>query len=424
MDLPLNGKLTGYTFKTPIFCLLLLFLVQNLSAQNNTLDFYVSKALSNSPLIKDYNNQIRTIGIDSEMIRASYKPQVNGTSNNYYAPVIKGWGYDNAITNGANISALVGVSKAIVSQKNLQTQFEALRLTAQGIKNTSQISEQDIRRTVTAQYILTYGDWQQLTFIQEVYDLLQKEDIILKKLAQGNIYKQTDYLTFLVTLQQQKLALKQADIQYHSDYATLAYLCGINDTSTIGLQEPILPVYQFPEAENSIFFKQYVIDSLKNINSRQVIDFSYRPKVNVFGDGGYNSSLAYTPYKNFGASIGISMTLPIYDGKQRKMKYSKIDIAEQTRKSYSSFFNHQYKQQLDLLSAQLTSTEDLIIEINNQIKYSEGLVRAHLQLLTTGEVRIADLVIALNNYMTAKNLLAQNRTNRWQIINQINYWSR
>ena len=411
-------KLRGYLSS------LLILLTVTANAQNNTLDYYVSRALSNSPLLKDYNDQIQSNSIDSMLIRAGYKAQVAGTGNNYYAPVIKGWGYDDAISNGANISALVGINKTLAGRKNLQTQFETVRLNTQAIRNTAGISEQDIKRTVIAQYITTFGDAQQLNFTTEVYNLLQKEDTILKKLTQSNVYRQTDYLTFLVTLQQQKLAMKQAGIQYRTDYATLAYLCGVNDTLKGMLQEPVVALNTLPEPENSAFFRQFTIDSLKNINSRKIVDYSYKPKVNVFADGGYNSSLAYLPYKHFGASVGLSLSLPIYDGKQRKMKYSKIDIAERTRSSYSAFFSQQYRQQIDGLSEQLKGTEELIDEIDSQIKYSEGLINAHLQLLVTGDVRIADLVIALNNYLTAKNLLMQNRTNRWQIINQINYWSR
>lgn len=404
-----------------LFFLLPVFKVK---AQNNTLEYFISSALSNSPLLKDYNNQVQLGIIDSTLIRAAYKPQVIGSGNNYYTPVINGWGYDNAITNGANVNALVGVSKILVSRNNLETQFETIRLNTAGIKNTAKITEQDIIRTVTAQYITTYGDRQQLNFATEVYDLLLKEDTILKRLTQNNIYKQTDYLTFLVTLQQQKLAMKQAGIQYKSNYATLIYLCGINDTVEGILQEPSILLNNLPTPENSVFFRKYILDSLKNINSKKVIDYSYKPKANIFADGGYNSSFAQTPYKNFGAGIGLAVTLPIYDGRQRKMKYGKIDIAERTRQSYSAFFNRQYHRQIEQLSEQLKGTEELIDEINDQVKYSEGLINAHLRLLVTGDVRIADLVIALNNYLAAKNLLTQNRINRWQIINQINYWSR
>src|SRR5579871_7034143 len=91
-----------------------------ISAQDKSLDYYVNEALHNSPLLKDYNNQSRSNLIDSLRIRASYKPQVGGNSTNSYAPVINGWGYDNAITNGANISELVGVTQSLVSRQNLQ----------------------------------------------------------------------------------------------------------------------------------------------------------------------------------------------------------------------------------------------------------------------------------------------------------------
>jgi hypothetical protein len=37
-------------------------------------------------------------------------------------------------------------------------------------------------------------------------------------------------------------------------------------------------------------------------------------------------------------------------------------------------------------------------------------------------VRITDLILTINTYLNARNLLNQNYVNRMQIINQINYW--
>jgi len=384
----------------------------------------MQEALSNSPLLKDYQNQVAINGIDSERIRATYLPQVTGNSYNSYAPVIKGYGYDNAITNGANVSALVGVNKTLVGQKNLQSQFETLRLASEGVKNTARISEQDLKRTVAGQYITTYGDLQQLNFNRDIYQQLAKEDTVLKRLTEKNVYRQTDYLTFLVTLQQQELSVKQQSIQLQNDFATLNYLSGITDTTVTELEEPGITLPQLPGAEQSIFFHQYTLDSLKLRNDRSVLDFSYKPKVNVFADAGYNSSLADLPYRNFGTSFGFSLTVPIYDGHQRKMQYRKLDISERTRQNYRDFFAKQYNQQVAQLVQQLRGTQELIDQIKKQIRYSEGLIQVNTKLLITGDVRIADMVIAINNYLTAKNLLTQNNISRLQIINQINYWNR
>jgi outer membrane protein TolC len=155
-----------------------------------------------------------------------------------------------------------------------------------------------------------------------------------------------------------------------------------------------------------------------------LVDFGYKPKLNVFADGGYSSTLAYQAYKNFGTSFGFSLTVPIYDGHQRKLQYSKLEIAERTRTGYKDFFTRQYNQQIAQLSQQLKATEELIGQINEQIKYSETLISVNGKLMGTGDAKIADYILALNNYLNAKNLLTQNNITRLQIINQINYWNR
>ena len=406
------------------FIIFLLFASSYAFAQTNTLDFYIQQGMSNSPLLKDYQGQVQANLLDSVRIRATYKPQVVGTSNNSYSPVINGFGYDGAVTNGGQVSALAGVNKMIVSKKNLASQFENLRLQNQGIDNVSRISEQDLIRTITAQYIATYGSMQQLNFTKEVNESLKKEAGVLKILTEKNVYRQTDYLTFLVTQQQQELVVKQLAIQYRNEHATLNYLSGIVDTASISLQPPAITINQLPELGNSVFFRKYTIDSLQIVNSRLLIDFSYKPKLNLFADAGYNSSFAYKAYKNFGTSFGFGLTVPIYDGKQKKIQNSKLDIAERTRTYYKDFYKKQYYQQVAQLVQQLKATEELINDINSQIKYSEGLINVNAKLLETGDARIPDLVIALNNYLTAKNLLTQNDISRLQIINQINYWNR
>lgn len=390
----------------------------------NNLGFYIDQARQNSPLLKDYLNQVLSGEIDSQIVRAGYKPQVTGTSINTYAPIINGYGYDQAISNGGNFSTLVGVNKTLVGRRHLDAQFETLRLQNEGLRNTSAISEQDLKKNVTAQYITTYGDLQQLNFNREIYSLLQKEEALLKTLTERNVYRQTDYLTFLVTLRQEGLLLRQLEIQYHNDHGTLNYLCGIFDTAATILEDPGIRLQSLPDINHSAFFRQYNLDSLKLRNNRQLIDFNYRPRASIYADGGYSSTLAYQAYKNFGVSFGISVTVPIYDGRQRKLQYSKLDISERTRTGYKDFFTRQYSQQIAQLSQQLTATEDLISQINDQVRYSQALIDVNGKLLGTGDAKIADYILALNSYLNAKNLLTQNNITRWQIINQINYWNR
>src|SRR5450432_3237549 len=396
----------------------------NSFAQKNTLDFYLQAAIRNSPLLKDYQSQIESNGIDSERIRAQYKPQVTGSSINSLAPVIHGYGYDPAVTNGGQLSGIVNVNQALVSRSNLSAQYKNLQLQNEGIANNSRITEQDLKRTITNQYLTAFGTLQELGLAKEIHDLLKKEVDILKTLTEKSVYRQTDYLTLLVTVQQQDLNLRQLDIQFHNDFATLNYLAGIIDTTVVNLDEPAIAVVNLPGPDQSVFFRKYTIDSLILTHNRTLIDYSYKPKLNIYANGGYLSSFTYQGYKNFGTSFGLNLSIPIYDGKQKKMQYRKLDVSERTRSYYKAFYTSQYYQQIYQLKQQLQQTESLIGDINNQIKYAEGLIQVNTKLMETGDAKIADLIIALNNYLTAKNLLTQNKVSRFQIINQINYWNR
>jgi len=393
-------------------------------AQKNNLDYFISQAIANSPLLKDYQNQRLSLALDSQIIRAALKPQVNGNSTNSYAPVIHGWGYDEVITNGQQISALVSASKSFISNKSIASQIASLQIQSQSATNNIKISEQDLKKAITDQYITAFGEQLQIEFNHHINELLEKEDSLLKKLTQDNVFKQTEYLAFTVTRQQQLLTTSQLEIQYNFDYAMLNYLAGIVDTTISSLQDPQLSTASFGDFTNSVFYHQFVLDSLKLVNDRALIDINYRPKINAFADAGYNSSLNYKPYKNFGTSIGLNLIIPIYDGKQKRLQYSKIDIQERTRVSKRDFFIQQHNQQILQLMQQLNSTGKLIELINKQINYTETLITVNEKLLATGDIRLTDFILTLNNYFNAKNLITQNYVSRLKIMNQLNYWRR
>jgi outer membrane protein TolC len=393
-------------------------------SQGNTLDFFIEQATANSPLIKDYNNQILSYRFDSLILRASLKTQVNFINSNSYAPVIKGFGYDGAITNGANISAVVQANRNFISTGKLSSQLSAIRLQSIALSDTISISEQDVRRAVTDQYITAYADLVTMNFNQEIYNLLKKEEEVLKKLTQASIYKQVDYLAFYTTLQQQQFAFLQAQIQYNTDYLTLNYLAGIADTAVGTILSPALnDTIQF-DFYHSVFYKRFTTDSLRLAAEKNLINYEYKPRIGAYTDAGYVSTLIQTPYRNFGVSFGISLTVPIYDAYQKKYRLSQVDLRERTRLTHREFFINQYKLQIAQLNQQLHASDLLVKTINEQIKYVKTLISANAKLLETGDIKISDYVLAITNYINARNILTRNYINRLRIVNQINYWNR
>jgi glutaredoxin 2 len=116
--------------------------------------------------------------------------------------------------------------------------------------------------------------------------------------------------------------------------------------------------------------------------------------------------------------------VPIYDGRQKRLQYAKIDIQERTRLVKKDFFLRQRNQQILQLMQQLNATNKLIDQINKQIKYTETLIGVNEKLLATGDIRLTDFILTLHNYFDAKNLVTQNYISRLKIVNQLNYWGR
>ena len=189
------------------------------------------------------------------------------------------------------------------------------------------------------------------------------------------------------------------------------------------LAAPNINVLKNVVYDSSAFLMKYKIDSLRLLNQKSIIDIGYRPKVSLFADAGYQSTLTIAPYKNFGTNLGISLTVPIYDGHQKQLQYTKINNEERTRQRKQEFFHKQLQQQVRQLQQQLSSLEELIGPINKQIEYLKTLIDVNGKLLETGDIKITDYVLALNNYITSKNLVVQNIISRFQVLNQLNYWN-
>ena len=402
---------------------LLIILPIGLQAQTKHLDDYVNVALQNSPLLKDYQNQQVINRLDSLIHRANYVPQVDFSSSNVYMPNIKGWGYDKEIIYNGEFNALLTVRQTIIGTGNKKAQLQSYRLENQTLQNTAKISEQDLKLAVISQYIATYTILQEIAYNEASYDLMKKEEAALKTLTEKAVYKQTDYLNFLISLKQQQLLINQQTADYKNNIALLNYVCGIVDTATVRLENPDVVLLPPPGFENTLQYEQFRIDSLKLRNSDELVDYAYHPQLNVFADAGYSSSLTYQAYKNFGASIGLSLVIPLYDGGQRQKQHDKFKASELTRKNYLDFSQKQYRQQLLQLYQQLQQTDDIIKQAQEMVRYTQTLIEAYGKLLQTGDTSITDYVLAINNFLSARHTVIQNTNNRLQIINQINYWN-
>ena len=394
------------------FCIFLYF------AKAQQLDYFINKGLQNSPLLNEFRNQLQTADADSLLVLATRKPQVNSHSQILYTPSYNYFGYDNVTPYYGSV---VDISQNIFYKKIWENKFEAIRLQKQELGNTSKLSTGELKRGITAQYLTAFTDNQELKNSRTYLDVLNQHKTILKTLVEQGVYKQSDYLSLLIEAQTTEIEISQLQTQVKSDEYSLKQLCGIIDSATLTPELPPLAIPQQKDISTSPLFVRFKIDSLKIGNERQSITLNYQPKINWFADAGLISTDPLVMYRHLGFSVGLSMSIPIYDGHQRTLETKKLDIKENTRLSYENYFRNQYSSQIRQLNDELQSTRKSLEMMNHQLQTTKELAEMLKTQLNIGNASIVELITNMKNYLSVLRVMNRLHVREFEIINELNY---
>jgi outer membrane protein TolC len=389
--------------------------------QSHNLEYYLKLGIQNSPLLNDYKNQISSAVADSLIIGAAKKPLVEAKSQLLYSPYYHNFGYDEIITDGGNYTAVVGVTQNIFNKKELSNKYNNVNLQKQLIKNSSIISANELNKLITEQYLTTYSGYSDFVFNRKFLELFKKENEIVKQFVKNGIYKQTDYLALVVEGQSQEILVKQLDNQYRKDLSSLNELCGINDSARYELVEPELQIKGDPNISKSPAFLHYKIDSIRIENEKATVDLRYRAKLNWFADAGFLTSNPWNFYRHFGYSGGISLNMPIYDGKQREIEKQKLEFDQNTRLNYENTYRKQYFQKIQQLTVEFKALIELFARMQEQLSTSGQLVKALKDQLEAGNIQMTEYINAIKNNKTVNRNINLINVQKLQVINEMNF---
>ncbi|HEX7493723.1 MAG TPA: TolC family protein [Bacteroidales bacterium] len=389
--------------------------------QTRNLDFYLTLAKQNSPLLNEYRNQLRSAISDSLLIRAAKKPLVEARSQLLYSPFYHNFGYDEVITDGGNYTAVLGVSQYVFNKREINNKYEAVDLQKRSFDNSSRISINELNKIITAQYLTAFSDYSDLLFNRNFLELLLKENEIVKQFVINGIAKKTDYLSLLVETQTQEILVNQLKSQYRKNLMLLSQLSGIIDSVMYELDDPKIEVKGSADITKSPTYIQYKIDSIRIENEKAAIDIRYNPKVNWFADAGFLTSNPWNFYKHFGYSAGLSLNIPVYDGKQRSIQKQKLDFNENTRQAYKSTYYKQYSQQIQQLNLDLNALNEMSVQTKTQLKTSEQLVNTLKEQLEAGIIQMTDYINAIKNFKTTSRNVNLLNIQKEQVINELNF---
>ncbi len=400
-----------------------------LPASPQRLTDFVAVARRNSPLLRDLTNQVGQNRLDSLRRKAQNGFQVNGNAAAVYYPTVTNrrgeaaLGYDPAITNGGNYAAVGQVTKPILNRALLENDYRLLASQGAVLRNTGQLNALELRRTVTDQFLTAFAAQSQLVFNRDLLAQLRQQDRQLRQLVEAGIFKQTQYLSFYLSISTQEVAVEQSRLTYRRELGTLRALAGVADTALLTLETPNPPTHRPLAGLLAPAQRQYTLDSLRYQLDRRAVDVYYRPRVSLVADAGLQST-SYLPLalgRSVGVSGGVLLSVPIFDGHQRQLQYQRLELSERTRQGYRQFLTGQRRQQYAQLESEVRAADALLARIREQLRIAEALVTASRQQLASGEVQILDYLTVVTSTRTLQLSLSQAQTDRLRSLYALDY---
>lgn len=392
-------------------------------AQVKTLDDYVNAAIANSPVLKDYSVQLQQNGIDSIIAGTDYQPRVDARGVAMYVPTYGQFGYDQAISNGGEYDAVISVSQQIAPRKQLVLKRMLSASEHNAISNEAKIEENDLRKEVADKYLAACLEQQQAAFYIQSDSFLVKEAGVVKQLAEKGSYKISDYYALLVEEQSERTQINQINIGLTQSFGELNVLCGVTDTTQYKLTIPHIEPFKQNDIKQLLVYQKFQVDSAKLAQQNMLVDAGYKPSLSWYADAGLEASQPNLIYKSFGNSLGLNLSIPIYDGHKRTLKHQYLKLSEDTRANYEHFFMTNYTTRINSLAKQIADGNKLVMQLHEEDMQVQKWIKINEAEMGVGNVTVTDFLLSLKKNLEVKSELNEALINQQLLQNEFNYWN-
>lgn len=399
------------------------------------LDYFVGLAKVNSPTLSENDNLSKIGDIQNSIILAQNKAfQVNATSEVLVAPYFNNngkviditttpsntaFGYDVGITNGGLYSAQINVTKNLFNQAITDNLLFQNKITNNTISLSSEEITHNIVKNITDAYILAYQLQLQEEFTKEILKDLEKRLQVVELLVKRAVLMESDYLLLQLDIEGKKLELQQIQNNFKTSINQLYSLSGTPIGTIEKLEVPNLSNVSKP----SQFFyqKKFENDSLQIIANQNVFENQYKPQLTAYANTGLNAVEIPNIYRRFGTSAGLRLTIPIYDGKQRKYNAQQSVLKEENLDFYKENTKVQLENNIKTIEQQILALDDNMILLDKQLEKQQNILEIYKGKLVQGQISIVDYLNVIQNYKLNSYTKLQMQTNYWLLQSQYNF---
>ncbi|OYZ59094.1 MAG: hypothetical protein B7Y19_01600, partial [Sphingobacteriales bacterium 24-40-4] len=394
-------------------------------AQEKQLDFFISEGLKNNPSLLEINNLHQYFQIQNEFITAqNKKPQVSFTADYLFAPFFfdngrlvsitqnpspKAFGYDAGLTNGGLYAAQVNLAIPIFNTAIVKRLYEQNRVQADISAFSRKQIEHDISKTIIDQYIITYQFLQQTSYLQKIIAQLESRKPLVAALVKQGLLQQNDFLLLDIQLTTNSNDLKQLQFAYNNGIALLKNLSLVSDTATFILEKPAIEIQ--PDATEYNYVQKFKLDSLNLVAQQNVFNTKYQPQVSLLGSTGINAADIRNVPHNVGLAAGVHLSIPISDGRQRKLYERQNKVLLTNQQAYLNSAGLLRQNNLRNATQQIEQWKQTIAMAIEPIQKQELLLDIIKDKVIKGQVTVMDYINALQEYAVLQKNKAIAETN-------------
>ncbi len=302
----------AWTRRTLVLILLFIGSVQ-LYAQVKPLSLseYLNAALKNHPLLSSAE-QARTSALyGSQAVQQGYYPQFGVASHFLAAP-----GYDEAVTNGGEIGAQITASYLLYDggARSYEIQKAGIGVDAGSLNQDR--TKADVIFSVSSAFVTAVKEKRELEVVEQDFDQVRDYLQLVTQLHAAGQGDEIDVLKTTVELNNVMIDVDARKTAYRNSLLSLAQTAGlpmvdVTDVDTVFQ----LPAYDttFSASRNIDLASQGLQVKQAELDA-QIVGARLRPNISIGADAGALTSLPNIRPglpNVFGASLGLSVTLPL-----------------------------------------------------------------------------------------------------------------
>jgi len=415
--------------------LLFVLITTKLAVGQYNLDYFTSRAIENSPLLKEYKN-LQTVNQIQKKINSSQNSsfQVSLTGNYLFTPYFNNHGdlittdpspeaigYDINIFDGGLYSAQLNVEQNLFNGKLMGALNSQVEIQDKYYQYQLILERHNLEKEITDQYLNTLQFLRLIQLSQEVATNLDEQLKLSRMMVEKGFTKTQDYLLLKIESKNLTVYTSEAKQLYRNSLFQLYNLCGIQDTTLVEIQPVKLSTFKAMPTSN--FIKKYELDSLMTVNQQLLFETKYRPQLLAFFNTGVNAVEMQNIQQKFGMSAGLNLALSLYDGNQKHLTRQQNLINQKIINDYRLFFENNISLQRKNLESRIDSLQKNIDVLTEQIQDYQTLLEISAKQLEQGNISMIDHLVLWRNFINLRKNTIDLEVKYQLEINNYNYWN-